>query len=250
MFPIVTEHLIPPFDLYATSQSLTLYSSALWPCIVLLVLSTALMGLFTALALFAAFVLLRKGLRRPPVFILFVVVVVMYASAALHWATLLFNVIGYYDVAQAYAAQLKCQCTTDEAVPIVAISPGTPSCSLSGFGLPGAAHGLAVCAPTIILTLNVVLGDAIVWWRVWVIWPRSLVVRGACVILLAATLGSGIIDSMDSCPKAAFSALVVSNLTDIPAGSFYQSDLFGLATSILSLANNMVATILIGCKAW
>ncbi|PIL24748.1 hypothetical protein GSI_12634 [Ganoderma sinense ZZ0214-1] len=168
----------------------------------------------------------------------------------LQWATLLFNVIGYYDVAQAYAAQLQCQCTTDEAVPIIAISPGTPSCSLSGFGLPGAIHGLTVCAPTIILTFNVVLGDAIVWWRVWAIWPRSLVVRGSCIILLAATLGSGIIDSMDSCPKAAFSVLVVSNLTDIPTGSFYQSDLFGLAASVLSLANNMVATILIGCKAW
>lgn len=67
---------------------------------------------------------------------------------------------------------------------------------------------------------------------------------------LLFSLGSGIIDSMDSCQKAAFSVLVVSNLADIPSGSFYQSDLFGLSASVLSLASNMVATILIGCKAW
>ncbi|KAM5536668.1 hypothetical protein V8D89_009763 [Ganoderma adspersum] len=200
MFPVVIEPSIPPWDLYSTSQSLTLYSSALWPCIILLVLSTALMGLFTALVLFAVL-----GFRHPPVSVLFVIVVMMYASAVLHWATLLFDVIGYYDVTQAYAAQLLCQCTTDETV---------------------------------------ILGDAIVWWRVWTIWPHSLVVRGTCVILLSATLGSGIINSMDSCQKAAFSVLVVSNLADIPSGSFYQSDLFGLAASVLSLASNMVATIL------
>ncbi len=74
MFPVVTEpQSISPWDLYSTSQSLTLYSTALWPYIVLLVLSTAILGdwfspvsamkhrltillsgLFTALVLFAS----------------------------------------------------------------------------------------------------------------------------------------------------------------------------------------------------
>ena len=60
----------------------------------------------------------------------------------------------------------------------------------------------------------------------------------------------GVMDTADSCSTAAFSVLSVFNLTDVPLGSFYQSDLFGLAASVLSLATNMVATILIGCKAW
>ncbi len=124
---------------------------------------------------------------------------------------------------------------------------------------------------------QIMLGDAVVWWRVWVIWPRSLLVRWTSVILLAATLGMcpchfsavrglgcsltvdanvvdcagmGILDTMDSCSKDAFSVLSVFNFTSVPSGSFYQSDFFGLAASVLSLATNMVATILIGCKAW
>lgn len=79
----------------------------------------------------------------------------MYASAVLHWTTLLFDVIGYYNVTQAYAAQFLCQCTTDETVQIKTLLPSTPSCSMSSFGLPGAVHGLTVCAPSIILTFNV-----------------------------------------------------------------------------------------------
>ena len=60
----------------------------------------------------------------------------------------------------------------------------------------------------------------------------------------------GIADTMDSCSAVAFSTVSVFDITYTPSGSFYQSDLFGLAASVLSLATNMVATILIGCKAW
>lgn len=60
----------------------------------------------------------------------------------------------------------------------------------------------------------------------------------------------GILDTVDSCLPRAFSTLSVFNLTDVYSGSFYQSDFFGLSASVLSLATNMVATLLIGCKAW
>ncbi len=70
------------------------------------------------------------------------------------------------------------------------------------------------------------------------------------MLIIWPAAGTGIIDSIDSCLNAAFSVLLVSNLADVPSGSFYQSDFFGLAASVLSLANNMVATIFIGCKAW
>ncbi|TBU39311.1 hypothetical protein BD309DRAFT_983153 [Dichomitus squalens] len=104
------------------------------------------------------------------------------------------------------------------------------------YGLPGVVHGLTLCAPTGILTLNVLLGDAIVWWRAWIIWPRSLIVRGTCVVLLAVT--------------TAFSELTLANLDYIPIGSFYRLDVFGVAASVSSLSSNLVATVMIGCKAW
>lgn len=58
------------------------------------------------------------------------------------------------------------------------------------------------------------------------------------------------IDTIDSCPRTAFYVLSVFNFTDVPLGTFFQSDLYGLAASVLSLASNMIATILIACKAW
>ncbi|KAM5536524.1 hypothetical protein V8D89_009801 [Ganoderma adspersum] len=245
MFPIVSEPQPEAWDTYYSTLIFggqDTYTAALWPCIVLVILSSILLGLFTALALFAALVLVRKGLRHLSNLVLFAVILFMYASAVLHWTTLLLNVIGYYNISRAYAAQLLCQCTngdTCRALCPVILPLNPSSCTMISFGLPGAVHGLTV-----------VLGDAVVWWRVWVIWPRSLIVRITCVVLLAATLAMGIIDTLDSCSMAAFSVLSVFNFTEVPSGSFYQSDFFGLAASVLSLATNMVATILIGCKAW
>ncbi|PIL28291.1 hypothetical protein GSI_09579 [Ganoderma sinense ZZ0214-1] len=244
MFPIVSQPQPGPWDPSAVSLTfggVNAYIAALWPSIILLLLSTALLGLFTALALFASLVLVRKGLREPQNSILLMVILLMYASAVLHWVTLLLNVIGYYNVSRAYATQMLCQCTNGDTCRLlcpVILAPEV-TCTMNSFGLPGAVHGLAV-----------VLGDAVVWWRVWVIWPRSLIVRVICVALLSATMAMGIVDTSDSCSAAAFSTVSVYNLTYIPSGSFYQSDLFGLAASVLSLATNMVATILIGCKAW
>ncbi|KAM5536523.1 hypothetical protein V8D89_009800 [Ganoderma adspersum] len=179
------------------------------------------------------------------------VILLMYASTVLHWTTLLLNVIGYYNLAQAYAAQLFCQCTNGDtciAICPVIVSPKL-SCTMDSFGISGAMHGLTVCVPTGILTINVMLGNAVVWWRVWVVWPRSLLVRGTCFVLLSATLEMGMIDTVDSCSGAAFSTLSVFNLGDVYSGSFYELNPFGLTASVLSLATNAVATALIGCKA-
>ena len=68
--------------------------------------------------------------------------------------------------------------------------------------------------------------------------------------LLYCGAGMGILDTVDSCLPRAFSTLSVFNLPNVYSGSFYQSDFFGLSASVLSLATNMVATLLIGCKAW
>ena len=81
----------------------------------------------------------------------------MYASAILHWTTLLLNVIGYYNVARAYAAQLLRQSTSGDTCRLLCpiILALTLSCTMISFGIPGSVHGLTVCAPTALLTLNV-----------------------------------------------------------------------------------------------
>ncbi|RDX40295.1 hypothetical protein OH76DRAFT_361381 [Lentinus brumalis] len=111
-------------------------------------------------------------------------------------------------------------------------------------------HALTTCVPTIILTVNVVLGDAIVWWRVLAIWPDSLIVKVAGVVLLQSTLSMGLFDISDSCPETVFTDLTLVNLAMVPSGTMFEQDLFGLTASVLSLASNLVATALVWCKAW
>ncbi|RPD52928.1 hypothetical protein L226DRAFT_473849 [Lentinus tigrinus ALCF2SS1-7] len=118
------------------------------------------------------------------------------------------------------------------------------SCTYLEFGLSGMMHAMTTCIPTIILTINVGVGDAIVWWRVLAIWPDSLIVKVACVIFIQATLCD------DSCPASVFGVLTPANLKVVPAGTMFEQDLYGLTASVLSLASNLVATALIWCKAW
>ena len=40
-----------------------------------------------------------------------------------------------------------------------------------------------------VLCLQVVLGDGIVWWRVWVLWNKKRWILVSCWILLLATIG-------------------------------------------------------------
>ena len=40
------------------------------------------------------------------------------------------------------------------------------------------------------LPLKVVVSDAIVWWRAWVLWPHNRVVRGLCIVLILLTIGT------------------------------------------------------------
>ncbi|KAI0739960.1 hypothetical protein C8Q80DRAFT_206216 [Daedaleopsis nitida] len=175
----------------------------------------------------------------------------MYISAVTDWATHLIDILGYHDVVQAYTAQLQCQTTNIPAYSgSSSVNTTDTPCTYLSFGLSGSVHALTLCAPTIILAVNVVLGDAVVWWRVWTIWPRSLIVRAAGLILLTATLAMGLLDVNDSCPPSAFEPLLYYNLAQVPPGALFQKNLFGLTASVLSLATNMVATALVWIKAW
>ena len=40
------------------------------------------------------------------------------------------------------------------------------------------------------LPLKVVVSDAIVWWRAWVLWPHSRVLRCLCIVLMLLTIST------------------------------------------------------------
>ncbi|KAI0666587.1 hypothetical protein C8Q78DRAFT_436138 [Trametes maxima] len=103
---------------------------------------------------------------------------------------------------------------------------------------------LVQCAPTALLTINIIFSDAVVWWRAWVVWSynRSLLYVG--FVLLSATLGLGVNVSRDSC------TLYTIGMGTSAKGFLLSGDVVGVASSVVSLINNLVATLLVGIKAW
>ncbi|TBU43696.1 hypothetical protein BD309DRAFT_863762 [Dichomitus squalens] len=91
---------------------------------------------------------------------------------------------------------------------------------------------------TVPLGVNIVIGDAIVWWRAAVIW-QNRVVYWVGPILVTMTLALGIIGSVTASPA-----------TPDQIFFWWGTDGFTNAAVILSCVTNTTATILIACKAW
>ncbi|VDB96626.1 unnamed protein product [Peniophora sp. CBMAI 1063] len=120
------------------------------------------------------------------------------------------------------------------------------------FTLIGSFHHIA---PVVLLSMNIVMSDAIVLWRVVVLWEKGR--RPDVVITAIAMLGLTIaltITNLVSILKVDQSKLqnmftpnyfAESLTTGIQSGDF-----FGLLALAASLGSNIVATCLVGNKAW
>ncbi len=97
----------------------------------------------------------QKGLRRRATVILLTVIFIMYVSTAATWSTHLLNAVGYHTVVQAYSAQMRCQCQLASRWDVSSVNSWPEMCPSFGYGLPGPIHALTLCAPTIILSVNV-----------------------------------------------------------------------------------------------
>ncbi|KAI0808344.1 hypothetical protein C8Q74DRAFT_1187806, partial [Fomes fomentarius] len=86
-------------------------------------------------------------------------------------------------------------------------------------------------------------GDAIVWWRAWVLWKNRRAVQVLGVIMLLATAASAIF--LSNSASSTFDETITTY-----AGALFGGDGWGTAAAILSLVTNLVATSLIGLKAW
>ncbi|KAI1792562.1 hypothetical protein LXA43DRAFT_887340 [Ganoderma leucocontextum] len=91
---------------------------------------------------------------------------------------------------------------------------------------------------TVALGINVLLGDAIVWWRACVVW-RHRFVYCLGVILLSVTVVCGSLGIYFTPRSSSMNALFI-----------LQGNRFAEASTALSFATNVLATSLIGCKAW
>ncbi|KAI0754092.1 hypothetical protein C8Q80DRAFT_345519 [Daedaleopsis nitida] len=216
-------------------------------------LSTMLFGVLTICTTGAGFVLIRKNLRQLSSILLFAALVGMYVSTCLSW------VLAYRrehlatsEAAAAarnvYTALLCVRANSRD--PLLCAQQNENLDALDAFSRHDT---LQDCAATAALTVNVVLGDAIVWWRAWVIWQGNRIVRALCIILLICTFALGVADTSQSCTQAhGFSAALAAANTGLtfPVGTLFQGDATGIATCVLSLVTNFAATAVIGYKAW
>ncbi|KAM5537028.1 hypothetical protein V8D89_009357 [Ganoderma adspersum] len=173
--------------------------SRLWAASVISTSFAVLYGLFLALAVLSVYLLLRRGVRRSLTAIQLFAVTALLVSTTIYWAVVVLQLLNSL-VADPDAA--------------TAVS-----------------HKDAIlrpqCVGTAMLTVNIILSDLVVWWRVWVLWhdSRALYRRLAYIfggVLLATTFG-GI------------------HVRGLPVGT---------VASMFSLATNLAATVLTAYKAW
>ncbi|KAM5532406.1 hypothetical protein V8D89_013900 [Ganoderma adspersum] len=107
-----------------------------------------------------------------------------------------------------------------------------------------------VCGATATLTINVLLGNAIVWWRACALWRGRArwPVRVVGGIMVLATFGAGIADTVFTCGGDRWRdngfRLAVGE------GDVYESFPYDPIPISLSLAGNFIATALTAGKSW
>ncbi|RDX42099.1 hypothetical protein OH76DRAFT_144899 [Lentinus brumalis] len=113
------------------------------------------------------------------------------------------------------------------------------------------ASNILGCTYTVALMVNVIIADSIVWWRAWVLWPRSRVIHWVCVLMILLTSVFGAMDTVKWCDFG----LRISWAKDVMGyisvgGGTVSGDLWDVITALSSLLTNAVATTLIAFRAW
>ncbi|KAI0691539.1 hypothetical protein C8Q76DRAFT_758474 [Earliella scabrosa] len=247
-----------------------LKSSRLRKEVIEALLCTALFGLFTVITAVSGRMLVLKRRTQTSTIVLLAAIVALYASTATYWAILLAQTVRTYNILIDHAS--------NGLGYLNAISPclkldGPRSCAswdvlnplLDDFkraiDRDQESELYQDCAGTAALVINVVIGDAIVWWRAWVVWRKKRLVAVLAAASVLLTFVTGTVDAVDTCRAGASSSTASSwlsphaeqshsdNLTR-PPGALFGGSPWGIAAACLTLATNSCATALIAYVAW
>ncbi|KAI0026601.1 hypothetical protein K488DRAFT_75218, partial [Vararia minispora EC-137] len=114
-------------------------------------------------------------------------------------------------------------------------------------------------ASVVFLTVNILLSDAIVLWRMCILWRKNIVVLTLAVMLWLATLGSydhacslrlSIVNINDEITMLRADTEVERFNQYLPFQPAFSETALGSATLALSLVSNVASTSLISWKAW
>ncbi|KAM5539166.1 hypothetical protein V8D89_007039 [Ganoderma adspersum] len=221
-----------PVNINDLALNTTLYYAADLSYIALDIgLSSGLFGVLTFLVVIALVFLIRKGFGHTPVRILLPSTLLLYGSTVLFMASLVGHVTSINRLLAQAQAGLFSESDSD--------SDGAyTNAALDAFQDDVLRHSWMMTAA---LATNLLIGDSIVWWRVCAVWPRNRAVccLGPLLIVLVFAFGVKTLCGEQRCldPPQVPQALFGDNA-------------FADACAVLSLAVNVLATALIGYKAW
>ncbi len=141
-----------------------------------------------------------------------VAIIVMWISTAAYWIANLVAAADAYAILWDLTSSLANAATTMEdclhslsgSNTELTCSQGEPRTGISSTNGVQACTGTAAVAVNVsrvrhhtrstrsspALPVQVTIGDAIVWWRAWVLWPDNRVVRWVCVTMILLTGGT------------------------------------------------------------
>ncbi|KAM5545667.1 hypothetical protein V8D89_000705 [Ganoderma adspersum] len=211
-------------------------------------INSSLFGVLTLSAFVAGAVLVPRSWRDVRNISLLLAVSAMYAGTTVYFALRIRNLS--HDVAAVYTNVVSLFIDL-QACYLTSVGGSTQQCSttqdLSDLAGPSDLPP-QYCAGTAALTINAVLGNAILCWRACALWPRKRVISLILGSLILATCGLGIADTAAACHGAAQESPL--RLDGPSVGSFFVGKNFGLAASSLSFVTVLAATALIGFKTW
>ncbi|RPD52926.1 hypothetical protein L226DRAFT_540891 [Lentinus tigrinus ALCF2SS1-7] len=197
-----------------------------------IVITTTLFGISTSLAVASVYVLSGKGLKRWSAALQLTATLVLYTSTTTFTGAALRAAFATANQAQAAANAIT-------------------NCDVQAVFNPIEIYSLGdrmICIQTATLVINIIVGDAIVWWRVYVLWPgikARRVILGVSAVLLLATFILSVYDTCGACNTN--SSLV---LPEQGYGQLFSGSQTGAAAVGMSLATNAIATCFTAYRAW
>ncbi|KZV65165.1 hypothetical protein PENSPDRAFT_704516, partial [Peniophora sp. CONT] len=105
----------------------------------------------------------------------------------------------------------------------------------------------------ILLSLNTIMSDAIVLWRMCVVWDKKRPALAFSTLLVVSTLALNIANIVliaITTIRHKGSFILSNNRDSEQIFAIYGSNTIGLAAAFVSLASNLCATMFVGLKAW
>ncbi|KAF9059238.1 hypothetical protein BDP27DRAFT_1431619 [Rhodocollybia butyracea] len=192
------------------------------------VIGTAVMciefGVYIPLATIALYILWQKGLRKPPILIMFIIQIILILNSI--WEVVLVGGLSLLDALFYVFVDPQLDFEQGLAARLAAVEGVHRERWFRMLGWPG--------------SINVLVGDSVVVWRAWALWEHRPIVQWMLIIL---GMCNGVLNILDN--------LYSSGIGGVPVPSNIPLRMFSLNVFLIfSLALNIIATMLIVYKIW